>query len=53
MKGAIKMSKMICPECGKTFDDEEVIAFLDNGNPVCPHCAEEEQRRQEQDEVKE
>ena len=46
------MAKMECPICGKSFDDE-MVDFLENGNPVCSHCAEEEQRRQEQDEVKE
>lgn len=35
------MGKMICPICGEKFDDE-FVEFLDNGNPACPGCVEEE-----------
>ena len=40
------MAKMECPICGKSFDDE-MVEFLENGNPACPHCVDEEQKRQE------
>lgn len=35
------MSKMTCPICGREFDELE-YGILDNGNPVCPECAEAE-----------
>ena len=33
---------MTCPICGEQFPaNEQVIA--DNGNPICPKCAEKEE----------
>ncbi|MBQ3162829.1 MAG: hypothetical protein IJC04_12000 [Oscillospiraceae bacterium] len=46
------MAKMECPICGKSFDGE-MVAFLENGNPACPHCVNEEQKRQEKTNEKE
>ncbi len=36
------MSEMICPICGRSFDDMKYV-IADNGNPICPECAAEEQ----------
>lgn len=36
------MSKMICPVCGKEYD-EESMTVLENGNPACIECAENEE----------
>ena len=41
------MAKMECPICGEKFDEENV-EFLDNGNPACPHCVDEEKKKDEQ-----
>lgn len=43
------MAKMTCPICGKDFD-EEYVDFLDNGNPACSKCVEEEEKREEEKE---
>ena len=40
------MSKMECPICGGSFDDE-FVGFLENGNPACPSCVEAEQKLDE------
>ena len=40
------MEKMECPICGEKFD-EEFVDFLDNGNPACPQCVEEERKQNE------
>ena len=42
-----KMAKMTCPCCGEEFD-EEFVEHLDNGNPACPACVADEQKREEQ-----
>lgn len=41
------MAKMTCPCCGEEFD-EEFVEHLDNGNPACPACVADEQKREEQ-----
>lgn len=35
------MEKMTCPICGKDFDANEYV-IGENGNPICPECAEKE-----------
>lgn len=30
-----------CPECGKMFDSTKSES-LDNGNPICPDCADKQ-----------
>lgn len=40
------MAKMECPICGEKFD-EEFVEYLDNGNPACPQCVDEERKRDE------
>jgi len=42
------MGTMECPSCGERFDDE-YVCFLDNGNPACPHCVAEEQKKKERE----
>lgn len=42
------MEKMTCPVCGKSYD-KEVMSFLDNGNPACSMCVEEEEKRKKSD----
>ena len=34
---------MTCPICGRNFDEQHV-QFLENGNPACPVCVEEENK---------
>ena len=36
------MESMTCPVCGKEFDANEYV-IGDNGNPICPECAAEEE----------
>jgi len=38
--------KILCTVCGKMFD-AEYCQFLDNGNPACPRCSDEEDKRLE------
>ncbi len=35
------MNKMTCTICGAEFNELEYV-IIDNGNPVCPKCAESE-----------
>lgn len=42
MEGGEKMSElMTCPICGEQFSALEYV-IADNGNPICPRCAEKE-----------
>ena len=36
------MEEMNCSVCGEKFN-AEYVDFLDNGNPACPKCIEEEE----------
>lgn len=41
-KGGETMSElMTCPICGEQFSALEYV-IADNGNPICPRCAEKE-----------
>lgn len=41
-KGGVIMDNAIqCPECGKMFDSTKSES-LDNGNPICPDCADKQ-----------
>lgn len=42
------MEKMICPICGRVFDEAD-IDFLDNGNPACHNCVVAEDERNEEE----
>ena len=42
------MEKMECPICGELFDDMDV-QYLDNGNPACPTCVQDEQKQDEKE----
>ena len=35
------VEKMICPVCGKEYDEEN-MSLLKNGNPACVECVEKE-----------
>lgn len=35
------MAKMICPICGKEYDEED-MSVLENGNLACIHCVQKE-----------
>lgn len=41
------MEKMTCPICGRLFD-YDIVEYLDNGNPACPQCVDEERKELEQ-----
>ena len=41
LKGEREMGMMICPKCGKEFDDMYYMCG-ENGNPICPECFMEE-----------
>lgn len=40
------MEKMVCPICSEEFDGM-YVEYLDNGNPVCPRCVEDEDKKKE------
>lgn len=40
-------NNIMCPICGKMFPPEE-YELLDNGNPICPECAEKERENEEE-----
>ena len=35
------MAKMICPICGREYDEED-MSVLENGNPAYIHCVQKE-----------
>lgn len=43
------MAQILCTTCGEMFNDE-YIDFLENGNPACPRCVEEEEKRKNNEE---
>ena len=45
--GEFEMSElMTCPICGEQFPVTEYV-IADNGNPICPKCAEKENKDNE------
>lgn len=45
--GEFEMSElMTCPICGEQFPVTEYV-IADNGNPICPKCAEKEDKDNE------
>ena len=36
------MGEMTCPICGRSFDDSKYV-IGENGNPICPECASNEE----------
>ena len=41
------MEKIICPNCRREFDAKEYV-IGENGNPICPECAEKEKNSDEE-----
>ena len=42
------MATMECPICSEKFE-EEFVEYLDNGNPACPRCVDEEDNLKNRD----